>query len=140
MKTLELYRPVGLTEMELIAESNFKSFPPRLVWQPIFYPVLNQTYAEQIANEWNTADEFSGFCGIVTAFKMDTEYINKYEIKNVGGSLHNELWIPSNELLDFNLNIIGDIKVVNVFFGNNFSNSKNELLNNILSTFKTFTK
>jgi hypothetical protein len=58
MKTLKLYRPVGLREMELIAESNFKAFPPRLEWQPIFYPVLNHAYAEQIALEWNTPDSF----------------------------------------------------------------------------------
>lgn len=48
MKTKKLYRPVGLREMELIAESNYRKFPPRLEWQPIFYPVLNQQYAEQI--------------------------------------------------------------------------------------------
>lgn len=40
MKTQTLYRPVGLREMELIVESNYKKFPPRLEWQPVFYPVL----------------------------------------------------------------------------------------------------
>jgi len=60
MKTITLFRPVGLTELELIAELNWKTFPPRLEWQPIFYPVLNQGYAEQIASKWNTKDSFSG--------------------------------------------------------------------------------
>ena len=58
-----MYRPVGLKELELIMASAFEAFPPRLEWQPIFYPVLNQAYAEQIALEWNTVDAFSGFCG-----------------------------------------------------------------------------
>lgn len=49
LNTELLYRPVGLKEMELIAESGFKKFPPRLMWQPIFYPVLNEQYASQIA-------------------------------------------------------------------------------------------
>ncbi len=75
MKTTKLYRPVGLKEMELITESDFKSFPPRLDWQPIFYPVMNQEYAEQIAKEWNTPDEFSGYCGIVTAFDVNSDYL-----------------------------------------------------------------
>lgn len=50
MKTI-LYRPVGLKELQLIIDSGYKKFPPRLSWQPIFYPVLNQAYAEQIALE-----------------------------------------------------------------------------------------
>ena len=55
-----LYRPVGLTEMKLILDLNLKAFPPRLPEQPIFYPVLNKQYADQIASEWNTKDRFSG--------------------------------------------------------------------------------
>ena len=48
-----LYRPVNRAELDLIAVSNFKAFPPRLPEQPIFYPVLNESYAEQITVEWN---------------------------------------------------------------------------------------
>lgn len=39
-KTTILYRPVGRKELDLIKESGFKRFPPRLFHQPIFYPVL----------------------------------------------------------------------------------------------------
>ena len=134
MKTT-LFRPVGLKEMELIAESNFKKFPPRLDWQPIFYPVLNQQYAEQIALEWNTVDEFSGFCGIVTAFDVNSNYVNKFEIQNVGNKIHNELWIPSEELEEFNKNIIGKIKISNAFFGNNYKESQIDELNTYLREF-----
>ncbi len=41
---MTLYRPVGVKEMELIAQSCFTSFPPRLPIQPSFYPVLNFEY------------------------------------------------------------------------------------------------
>lgn len=68
MKTITLYRPTGLKELRLIINAAYKAFPPRLAWQPVFYPVLNQNYAEQIAREWNTQDEFSGYGGIVTRF------------------------------------------------------------------------
>lgn len=136
MKTIKLFRPVGLKEMELIAEFNYKTFPPRLDWQPIFYPVLNQTYAEQIAKEWNTPDEFSGFCGIVTEFEVNAEFLKKYEIQNVGANIHNELWIPSNELDEFNNNIIGQIKIVNAFFGSLYKPSKNKKLNLLLEIFQ----
>jgi hypothetical protein len=65
--TLTLFRPVGQKEMERIQESGFQAFPPWLAHQPIFYPVLNEQYAVQIARDWNTRDEASGFVGYVTA-------------------------------------------------------------------------
>jgi hypothetical protein len=49
--TTVLFRPVGENELRLIAESGYRGFPPRLPGQPIFYPVLNEDYATQIARE-----------------------------------------------------------------------------------------
>ncbi len=46
-----LYRPVGEAEMRLIAESGYTAFPPRLPEQPIFYPVLDERYACDIAEK-----------------------------------------------------------------------------------------
>lgn len=44
-----LYRPVGTAELKLIKENDYRSFPPRLPEQPIFYPVLNREYVREIA-------------------------------------------------------------------------------------------
>src|SRR5579863_4433192 len=66
-----LYRPVGQTEMNLIRDGKFRGFPPRLPEQPIFYPVLTEDYATQIARDWNTKDERSGF--------MAMYYDSRYE-------------------------------------------------------------
>src|ERR1043165_3176371 len=101
MKLTTLYRPVGEKELELIKDSGYKRFPPRLGWQPIFYPVLNQQYAEEIALKWNTEDEFSGYAGHVTAFDLAQSYLMKFPVRNVGGEIHNELWIAAEELEDF---------------------------------------
>lgn len=116
-----LYRPIGIGEYKLIKEADYREFPPRLEWQPIFYPVLNKEYAEQIAHDWNTKDEFSGFCGLVTSFDLNTDFLKKYPVQNVGGTIHNELWISAEELNAFNTQIKGEIKVVNAFFGEEFS-------------------
>lgn len=115
MKTITLYRPVGQRELELIAESGHRAFPPRLPEQPIFYPVLNREYAEQIAREWNTRDERSGFRGYVVEFEVDAEYLNRFEVKKVGGANHLEYWIPAEELAKFNRHIAGAIRVVAEF-------------------------
>ena len=51
IKTTRLYRSVGSEELELIKQSDSSAFPPRLPEQPIFYPVLTEEYARQIARE-----------------------------------------------------------------------------------------
>ena len=58
-----LYRPVGTKELELIRESGWTRYPPRLPEQPIFYPVLEEEYARQIARDWNARyhDDHRGY-------------------------------------------------------------------------------
>lgn len=109
MKTTTLYRPVNSTELTLIEASNWRKFPPRLPEQPIFYPVTNIGYARQIAIEWNVPAYGNGF---VTQFEVDSEFLKKYKIENVGNVQHNELWVPAEELDEFNAHIMGSIKVV----------------------------
>jgi hypothetical protein len=47
------WRPTGQQELDLVAASGWRGWPPRLPEQPIFYPVLNRWYATKIAREWN---------------------------------------------------------------------------------------
>lgn len=115
MGTTTLYRPVGPAELELIAASGWRSFPPRLPEQPTFYPVLSEEYAAQIAERWNVRENGAGY---VTAFDVDAEYIARFEVKQVGGREHLELWVPAEELATFNQYIIGVIRVVREFGGN----------------------
>jgi hypothetical protein len=112
---ITLYRPVGQGELELIRENGFREFPPRLPEQPIFYPVLTEEYATQIARDWNTKDERSGFAGFVLRFSVRTEFLRKYEVHVVGSSNHREYWIPAAELPQFNSNIVGGIEVIAEF-------------------------
>ena len=119
---MKLYRPVGLKELKLIAQSDFSAFPPRLAQQPIFYPVLNFTYAEQIAERWNTVDEMSGYVGFVTEFEVDDDFIKRYPVQLAGDKdIHQELWIPAEELEEFNRHIMGKIKVIAHYVGEKFT-------------------
>lgn len=119
-KTRTLYRPIGLKEMELIREADSRAFPPRLDWQPIFYPVLNREYAIQIARDWNTKDAASGYVGFVTAFEVDSDYLSQFEAHTVGTAQHRELWIPAEQLDTFNSHIKGAIRIVDVFYGEQY--------------------
>lgn len=108
-ETKTLYRPVGPKELALIAAGGYREFPPRLPDQPIFYPVLNEEYATQIARDWNMPASGAGY---VTRFKVNTEFLAKYPPKIVGGKTHAELWVPAEELTEFNRHILGLIEVI----------------------------
>ncbi len=110
-----LFRPVGQSELQKIALLEFEGFPPRFETQPIFYPVLNEDYAIQIAREWNTKDATSGFAGYVTRFEIDDEYASTFEKKIVGSQIHEELWVPAEELEEFNKHILAPIDVIHAF-------------------------
>lgn len=115
-----LFRPVGLRELELIRESEFRAFPPRLPDQPIFYPVLSLEYARMVAKDWNTDDERSGFVGFVTRFAVADSYASRFPVQVVGGRGIEELWVPAEELERFNQNIIGGIEVIEAYAGSKF--------------------
>jgi hypothetical protein len=115
MEATVLYRPVGQRQYELIAESGFCRFPPRLPEQPFFYPVTNEAYATQIAREWNTKDELSGFTGHVLRFEVESEFLNRYPVRTVGSNVHQEHWIPAADLNVFNDHIKGRIDTIATF-------------------------
>lgn len=111
-ETIVLFRPVGQKELALIQESGYTSFPPRLSWQPIFYPVLNEEYATKIARDWNARDGNSGY---VTRFQVRKGFIQRYDIHQVGSAIYKEYWIPAEDLTDFNQAIVGKIEVIAEF-------------------------
>lgn len=115
METITLYRPVGAKELALIEAADFREFPPRLPEQPIFYPVLNEEYATQIARDWNAKHDGAGY---VTRFRVNADAVRRYPIRTVGSSIHQELWIPADELADFNRQIVGPIEVIASFTAN----------------------
>ena len=101
-------------ELKLIEESNYSKFPPRLPEQPIFYPVLTEEYAIEIASGWNAKynDDHKGY---VTKFEIDDTYCGQFEIHQVGDEYHKEFWIPAERLEEFNLHIVGKIDIINEF-------------------------
>ena len=107
-KTITMYRPCGEKELQLIKDSGYKKWPPRLPQQPIFYPVTNERYAMEI-NNWNIRDKGIGY---VTSFEVIKSFVDNYPIETVGAKHHTEWWIPSEELEKLNDNIIGLIEVI----------------------------
>ena len=110
--TITLWRPVGPEELALIRTAGMRAFPPRLIGQPIFYPVLTEDYATKIARDWNVRDSGSGF---VTRFEVSRSFLANYEVQKAGGRAHLEYWIPAEDLPAFNAAIVGEIEVIHSF-------------------------
>ena len=111
-KAVTLFRPTGEQELALIRESGWRAFLPQLPDQPFFYPVLNEKYATQIAKNWNTKD---GGIGYVLRFQVDADFLSRYAVHTVGTRVHQEYWIPAEDLEEFNRNLIGSIELVASF-------------------------
>jgi hypothetical protein len=113
-----LYRPVGQEELGLIYDSGRRVFPPRLPEQPIFYPVLTLAYAKKIAFEWNATSGM--YAGYVVRFSVDDAYGKGFPVQNAGGGEHQELWVPAEQLAEFNRHLQGGIRLVAAQFGDRF--------------------
>lgn len=107
--TVTLFRPVGQAELDLIQQAQRRVFPPRLPEQPIFYPVLTEDYAVQIARDWNTRD---GGIGYVVRFEVEKEFLDRYPVQTAGARIHQEYWIPADDLNEFNRHIVGEIETI----------------------------
>jgi hypothetical protein len=110
--TMTLWRPVGPAELSLVRKSGWRVWPPRLPDQPIFYPVLNEAYAIKIARDWNVPASGAGF---VTRFDVEADFAHRYPVQQAGGRNIVELWVPAEELQEFNAHLAGPIEVVREF-------------------------
>lgn len=111
-RTTTLWRPTGPKELDLVRALDWSAWPPRLPEQPIFYPVLNEDYAVKIARDWNVKHDGAGF---VTRFEVDAEFLRRYPVQQAGGRTILELWVPAEELDEFNTHIVGRIQLVHEF-------------------------
>lgn len=109
---ITLWRPTGPEELDLVRESGWTAWPPRLPDQPIFYPVLNEDYATRIARDWNV--KASGV-GHVTRFDVRQDFLAEFAVQQVGGASILEYWIPAERLGDLNAAIVGRIELVRTF-------------------------
>jgi hypothetical protein len=110
--TVTLSLPTGPEELALVRASGWRAWPPRLPEQPIFYPVLNEDYAVRIARDWNVPAHGVGY---VTRFEVDAAFVSRYPVRQAGGRTILELWVPAEELAEFNRHIVGRIEVVREF-------------------------
>jgi len=77
------------------------------------------------------ADPNSDGVGFVTAFEIPEDYLSRFEIQTVGLKHHQELWVPAEQLDEFNHEIINGIRVEKSFIGQKFL--MNDKIRNVLN-------
>ncbi|WP_372390823.1 ADP-ribosylation/crystallin J1 [Xanthomonas sp. NCPPB 3582] len=110
--TVTLHRPAGPEEYALVRDSGFRRWPLPLPEQPLFYPVTNRRYAEQIASHWNV--KHSGV-GHVAQFAVRATFVEPCAIEEVGGTHHTEWWIRAEDLNALNNDIVGLVDIIGRF-------------------------
>ncbi|AHH16043.1 hypothetical protein NONO_c12360 [Nocardia nova SH22a] len=68
--------------------------------------------AIRIARDWNVPASGVGY---VTRFEVQAGFAERYPVRQLGGATILELWIPAEELDEFNRHIVGRIEVVHEF-------------------------
>jgi len=53
--------------------------------------------------------------GYVLRFRVETVYLARYPERIAGGARHRELWVPAEDLDEFNRHIRGPIEVIAEF-------------------------
>ena len=105
--TVTLWRPVGQAELDLVAASGWRAWPPRLPEQPTFSPVLDRRLATKTTRTWNVA---AGGVGYVTSFDVRREFLDRHAAHQAGGPDALEYRIPAEELPELNAAIVGAIR------------------------------
>jgi hypothetical protein len=50
--------------------------------------------------------------GYVTPFRVNAAFLSAYEVHTLGSSIHEEYWIPADQLPRFSENIVGPTEVI----------------------------
>ncbi len=70
---------------------------------------MNEEYATWISQHGNVRDHGSGY---VTRFAVNSAFVSRYPVQRVGAGHASELWVPAEELPEFNRNLRAKIEVI----------------------------
>ena len=122
---MKLYRPVGLTELEAIAATNYRGFPKGRGADSGIDLMLDREQAERMARDWHTNDAVSGFVGFLTELDLPFSLLGRYGITNATSD-HRMLRIPSDDLDRLVARLPEPIRIVQHFTGSRFSGAISE--------------
>lgn len=118
-----LYRHAGYWDLEQIASRGWNTFHNRLD-EPILRLYQNEEYANSIALDWHAEDLISDFAGFVLAFEIQTSHLRQYELESWKEPNSWHYCVPPEKIKEFNEQIIGKIRLLRAFYGDEFKGAK----------------
>ncbi|WP_163832084.1 hypothetical protein [Spartinivicinus ruber] len=109
MKTTALFRPIGPEQFEALKNLGFSQIPSHVFGQKFFYPLLHESFAKQIAQEWYLPKHGQAY---VIRLEIASSYLEQFEVKRIGGPEHTEYRIPIEEQTNFSRELVGNIEIV----------------------------
>lgn len=64
----------------------------------MFYALLNGSYAEQLAYDWNIETETQSNTVYVVSVDLPTDYLEQFLVQSIATDFESELWILTTEL------------------------------------------
>lgn len=107
--TTTLWHPAGPDEIDHIRASGWRQWPPVPHERLYFYPILNESFAISGARHWNSLGTGVKY---VLRLYTETDFIRRYSTRSFGGSAAPMLWVPVEDMHEFNAHIVGLIEVV----------------------------
>ena len=97
MSTVTLWGPVGQAELDLIEQTRWTRFAPRLPDSRSSRPVLNEEYATKVARDGNTKGAARATSATCCASRSKPTMSAGFEPQRVDGAGIDELWVPVAE-------------------------------------------
>jgi hypothetical protein len=108
-----LFRPVGFGELQLVRNSGWTRFPPRLPDEPIFYPIGDEDDAIQIARTWSLK---TGVSCYVLRFAVDVTFLTRHPLQRARNAAQREYRILAGGLEELDDHILGAIELIASFY------------------------
>ncbi|MFG1757852.1 PWWP domain-containing protein [Micromonospora echinofusca] len=109
--TTALWRPMGQQERNLVRETGWRRWPALPPDRTHFFPILSEDFAIRAARDW----DLFGSVRCVARFHVETGFLGRYSTRSFGGSAAPMLWVPAEELDEFNAHLVGPIEVTHEF-------------------------
>ncbi|HWS36466.1 MAG TPA: ADP-ribosylation/crystallin J1 [Actinoplanes sp.] len=109
VETTALWRPAGPRELDLIRASGWRRWPPVPLERLYFYPILSESFAVTGAQHWTSSDSGVRY---VLRIHVETDFVGRYSTRSFGGSAAPMLWVPAEDMDEFNAHVVGLIEVV----------------------------
>jgi hypothetical protein len=81
MSVVTIYHLVNQAQLDFIAASGYRAFPPRLPYTSVFHLVETEGYANEIADTWNDKAKRFDCPGAILECDIEFDFLRRFEFR-----------------------------------------------------------